>query len=214
MPRPEGAGYVNATARSPSSLNAWLGAYMANPSTTYNSPTYGGNPLTQKPEDYIARLNKAIASAIAAGRIDEVDGERIMTNAADLVGQGEDANTVVEQWEEVLREEQEVLDAFLGKETKPTSTPYGSNPLYSKKNISPAWVSDFTQQHGGQDPITFYGGGKIQNESSALWEADWDRKWGDQFMRTYGRPPSDEDWAHSYQHRNAMKYSGAKPTGG
>lgn len=76
------------------------------------------------------------------------------------------------------------------------------------------WYDAFTQEHGGIDPVEFYGGGTWRSEEDALQQALWDKAWGDQFARTYGRGPTDDEWRSSYGHRNAMYYGGASASGG
>lgn len=76
------------------------------------------------------------------------------------------------------------------------------------------WYDAFTNEHGGVDPVDFYGGGVWRSEEDALKQALWDKEWGDQFARTYGRAPTEDEWKSSYGHRNAMYYGGASASGG
>lgn len=80
------------------------------------------------------------------------------------------------------------------------------------------WYYEFTRQHGGVTPEVYYGGPAAQYDpevaANALEQAIWDREWGKQFERTYGRPPSEYDWKASYWHRLSRYLAGETPYGG
>lgn len=87
-----------------------------------------------------------------------------------------------------------------------------------------SWERAFMGEHEGRTPREEYARswmvqGNSLNPNNARFytpedEADWDRKWGEQFQRTYGKAPDEDDWKASYEHRNAMKYGRANPSGG
>lgn len=84
--------------------------------------------------------------------------------------------------------------------TKPVrATTYNSVPA----GIDREWWEQFKAEHDGVDPETYYKG----DLDAAL----RDRAWGDQFYRTYNRPPSIYDWKASYYDR---KYPGSGYGGG
>lgn len=100
--------------------------------------------------------------------------------------------------------------------SKPTTTSSSGSGYGGTSGGDPLtnWYNQFTSEHGGTDPISFYGGGIWRSEEDALDQALWDAEWGNQFARTYGRPPTDDEWKSSYGHRNAMYYGGASASGG
>lgn len=57
------------------------------------------------------------------------------------------------------------------------------------------WYQKFQQQHGGKTPEQFYGGNR-----EGMAEALADREWSQGFERSYGRPPTDDDWKAWYFH--------------
>lgn len=72
------------------------------------------------------------------------------------------------------------------------------------------WAEQFEREHRGQGPIEFYAGKPEEyidsNEAAdALWEADWDRRWGEDFARKHGQPPSEQAWKDSYWDRMRQK---------
>jgi hypothetical protein len=103
--------------------------------------------------------------------------------------------------------------------------PYAS--VYSRYRVDPSWVTAYQAQHGGRDPISDYGSsgssvGQGNNYAPRDWQrtpeqslqsAEWDRAWGDQYLRTYGRAPDQAAWEGSYQQREALKRRGVQPGG-
>jgi len=107
-----------------------------------------------------------------------------------------------------------------GPPPKPTVTPGGAvppgiNPEWwaSQGGAAPAgpaggaapagidqtWWSAFTTAHKGKNPIEEYmAGGWYKDEQSALSAALSDKAWGEQFARTYGRAPTDDDWRYHW----------------
>jgi hypothetical protein len=72
------------------------------------------------------------------------------------------------------------------------------------------WAEQFEREHRGQGPIEFYAGKPEEyidsNEAAdALWEADWDRRWGEDFAQKHGQPPSEQAWKDSYWDRMRQK---------
>ncbi len=103
--------------------------------------------------------------------------------------------------------------------------PYAS--LYSRYRIDPSWIAAYQAQHGGLDPISDYGSsgssvGQGDNYAPRDWQrtpeqslqsAEWDKDWGDQYLRTYGKAPDQAAWEGSYQQREALKRRGVQPGG-
>lgn len=86
--------------------------------------------------------------------------------------------------------------AMWNKYTAATNAPEKTNYTYSSgapAGIDEKWWEDFKREHNGEDPESYYKG----DLDAAL----RDRAWGDQFYRTYGRPPSIYDWKASYYNR-------------
>ena len=78
------------------------------------------------------------------------------------------------------------------------------------------WVNAFQEEHEGQGPIEFYGGGwgDEERDKYAANSALWDRSWAEQFQRTYGKPPAEGDWQASYWDRQSMQAQNSAPAGG
>lgn len=95
-------------------------------------------------------------------------------------------------------------DAMLRKEMKArgesTDQYAGMKKSSAPPGINAAWWDEFTAQHGGQDPDTFY-----ERQGEGLAEALADRDWGAQFAQAQGRPPTDDEWrVHWFQTRTGM----------
>lgn len=103
--------------------------------------------------------------------------------------------------------------------TTPATGQAGSNdPLVQ-------WMNAFTQEHDGVGPVEYYypeaawavssGNSNAPSpEEEAMTHAQWDAEWGAQFQRMNGVPPDEDDWKHSYQHRQQRYYSGGPAGGG
>ncbi len=96
--------------------------------------------------------------------------------------------------------------------------------LYSAYRVDPSWVEAYQAKHGGKDPISDYGSfgavvgqpgrwSEDRTPEQALRSAQWDKNWGDQYAKTYGHGPSDQEWAESYLYREAQKQRGVNPGG-
>lgn len=64
------------------------------------------------------------------------------------------------------------------------------------------WYNAFKAEHGGAPPEQVY----KSDGPNALHHADFDRQWGEQFAKMYGRPPSEHDWKASYYQRQSAYY--------
>lgn len=70
--------------------------------------------------------------------------------------------------------------------------------------VDPVWYQQFAAEHDGKTPETVY----KRDGEYAIAHALSDKAWGDQFYRTYGRPPSEYDWKASYYQRQNAFYGG------
>lgn len=92
----------------------------------------------------------------------------------------------------------------------PSANQYGGtgNAMNSTApgGVDQQWWDEFTREHNGRTPEDVYHG----DIDAAL----RDRAWGDQFYRTYGRPPSEYDWKASYYTRRYGPSGGGGGGGG
>jgi hypothetical protein len=70
--------------------------------------------------------------------------------------------------------------------------------------VDPTWYKAFTAEHDGKTPEDVY----RRDGEYAVAHALADKAWGDQFYRTYNRPPSEYDWKASYYQRQNAFYGG------
>lgn len=81
--------------------------------------------------------------------------------------------------------------------TQRIMTPQEMAPGIFAKFAGAGWSGAFAQQHGGQDPFSFY---QSQGYSDPMGAALRDKAWGDEFAKKEGRAASQGDWEqHWYE---------------
>jgi len=91
-----------------------------------------------------------------------------------------------------------------GAPARPASAGGGGGSYGIPAGVDPGWYRQFLAEHDGATPEQVY----RSDGPDALRHADFDRQWGDQFYRTYGRRPSVYDWKASYYQRQRGFYGG------
>lgn len=84
----------------------------------------------------------------------------------------------------------------------PRPTSAGGAGYNVPRGVDAVWYRQFMDEHDGATPEEVY----KRDGDYALDHALADKAWGDQFMRTYGRPPSIYDWKASYGQRQRSYY--------
>jgi hypothetical protein len=89
----------------------------------------------------------------------------------------------------------------------------GSEVYGVPRGVDARWWQQFAQEH----PYRTKDGRTVYLTPDQVYERDGeyavahalhDKAWGDQFYRTYGRPPTEDDWKASYYDRQRSFYGG------
>jgi len=70
--------------------------------------------------------------------------------------------------------------------------------------VNQQWWDAFTEEHGGSNPIDYYGETEGAGATKAVQRALEDRAWSEGFAEMYGRPPTDDDWNARWYQRHGL----------